>query len=597
MSFAAANKSKQRAHQAKKAAALDAAPAIEIPPTKISPRAHDAQVVLIKDIRVLDKHDRVRDERFAASVRELAANIARNGLINPITVTRLEELILRKNGETLPKGTTVLIAGERRLEACKLLGWSEIPATVMVGSGISGLDVRAAENLHRLDLDEDVKAFTVGNMLSSEIDAACKSQDVKFEDLDAPAQDAVREAAVKATASRLGWPVPRVRDYAYVAELPEKVLSLARQGRLSMGHLRVLAQLPDPDRMVALAEAHAAGEDQLAEPACSVDELKRAVSQEQNRLAGVPWDLAVEFAGGPACNVCPHNSKNQTGLFEGEYSGLAPTGTSNFDLNKQHYRVTEKDLEAGICSRLACYRAKTAATKQAWRGPADRIAAKVAELKPAEREREAAKLLKEAADRCAFVRLTVFRKNAGERIKQRLESASPSGKAKAGMDRQVKADAGEARREAENKWWHAKRDYANTVGEQIAEAIDKLEPWRRLLFHALMGSSFSDAVGYQLGKPDRLKTFDVLARKVLSGESSSAALLDLAAALTDEELNLDACAESAAHLAKVVGLKDIPPVPTLQDFLPKKAEAAKAPAKKPAKKSKAKKAAVSAVEA
>lgn len=584
------------ASKSKAQPAQPAAPAVEIPAHIKPPSSHGSAVITIGRIKILDKHDRVRDERFQASVKELASSIARLGLLNPITVRITEDIVIRQDGSSIPPNTPVLIAGERRLEACKLLGWTEIPVTCL-GSGDS-LDVRAAENLQRVDLDEDVKCFTVGNMLSAEIDAACKSQDVKFEDLDAPAQDAVREAAVKATAARLGWPVPRVRDYAYVAELPEKVMSLARQGRLSMGHLRVLAQLPDPDRMVALAEAHAAGEDQLAEPARSVDELKRAVSQEQNRLAGVPWDLAVEFAGGPACNVCPHNSKNQTGLFEGEYSGLAPTGTSNFDLNKQHYRVTEKDLEAGICSRLACYRAKTAATKQAWRGPADRIAAKVAELKPAEREREAAKLLKEAADRCAFVPLTVFRKNAGERIKQRLESASPSGKAKVAVDHQKNADQQRARWKAEQQLREAERKICEKIEEAVIAELDSLPPWRKVLFQALLYTRLGgDVFNYGRAKPAPVQKFKNAAVEVISAPNEAAALAAIVAVLDkrDAGLDLDGGLDDLQVLVDVFELQGIPPAPKLEDFLPKKAEAAKAPAKKPAKKSKAKKPAAVAV--
>ena len=41
------------------------------------------------------------------------------GLLNPITVIQLEN------------GYYLLVAGERRLEACKLLGWKEIDAHII----------------------------------------------------------------------------------------------------------------------------------------------------------------------------------------------------------------------------------------------------------------------------------------------------------------------------------------------------------------------------------------------------------------------------------------------------------------------------------
>jgi ParB family transcriptional regulator, chromosome partitioning protein len=58
-----------------------------------------------------------RHRRDMGDLRALASSIADVGLLHPIVVT--------------PDG--MLIAGERRLAACKLLGWTEIPATVRSG--------------------------------------------------------------------------------------------------------------------------------------------------------------------------------------------------------------------------------------------------------------------------------------------------------------------------------------------------------------------------------------------------------------------------------------------------------------------------------
>src|SRR5262245_38185093 len=56
-----------------------------------------------------------RHRRDMGDLGLLAANMAELGLLHPIVVR--------------PDGT--LIAGERRLRAAKLLGWAEIPATVV----------------------------------------------------------------------------------------------------------------------------------------------------------------------------------------------------------------------------------------------------------------------------------------------------------------------------------------------------------------------------------------------------------------------------------------------------------------------------------
>ena len=64
----------------------------------------------IKEIKV---KDRIRKEQ--GNIEELAKNIKENNLINPIVITPDNELI----------------AGARRLKACKLLGWDEIEVKIM----------------------------------------------------------------------------------------------------------------------------------------------------------------------------------------------------------------------------------------------------------------------------------------------------------------------------------------------------------------------------------------------------------------------------------------------------------------------------------
>lgn len=66
--------------------------------------------VRIADIKIID-----RIRRDMGDLEELAGDIAKNGLINYPVVTP----------------DNVLIAGERRVKACQLLGWEEIPVKVM----------------------------------------------------------------------------------------------------------------------------------------------------------------------------------------------------------------------------------------------------------------------------------------------------------------------------------------------------------------------------------------------------------------------------------------------------------------------------------
>lgn len=72
---------------------------------------------------------------------ELARSIDRNGLLNPISV------------RALPGGEYCLIAGERRLMACRKLGWQNIPAILWEKDDSAAAALTLAENLHRQNLN------------------------------------------------------------------------------------------------------------------------------------------------------------------------------------------------------------------------------------------------------------------------------------------------------------------------------------------------------------------------------------------------------------------------------------------------------------
>jgi N6-adenosine-specific RNA methylase IME4/ParB-like chromosome segregation protein Spo0J len=95
-----------------------------------------AATMKISDIRVGD-----RCRKALGPLSGLAQNIADIGLMHPV--------VLRPDG--------ILVAGKRRLEACKLLGWTEVPVTFVDIKEISRGEL--SENMHRKDF------------LPSEIDA------------------------------------------------------------------------------------------------------------------------------------------------------------------------------------------------------------------------------------------------------------------------------------------------------------------------------------------------------------------------------------------------------------------------------------------
>ena len=94
--------------------------------------------MLIKDIVV---KSRIRKD--LGDIQALAESLARYGQISPVVINK-------KN---------VLIAGGRRLEAAKLLGWQEINAVVFETSGeLEQLELEVEENKYRKDFSDEEAA-------------------------------------------------------------------------------------------------------------------------------------------------------------------------------------------------------------------------------------------------------------------------------------------------------------------------------------------------------------------------------------------------------------------------------------------------------
>lgn len=81
-----------------------------------------------------------RTRKTMSNVQRLADNISEIGLLSPIVVNKSNRLI----------------AGERRLEACKLLGWKEIDAIVKdTKTAEQELEMEISENVHREDFTRE----------------------------------------------------------------------------------------------------------------------------------------------------------------------------------------------------------------------------------------------------------------------------------------------------------------------------------------------------------------------------------------------------------------------------------------------------------
>ncbi len=118
----------------------------------------EIQEIAIEDIVVSEFNTRkdLEDGQFDSTIDDLAKSISRQGLLSPITVFRKAD------------GLYVLIAGQRRLYACRLLEWGSIPA--IVRDEVTEADATAislVENVHRADMNPRDKAKAFSTLLDN----------------------------------------------------------------------------------------------------------------------------------------------------------------------------------------------------------------------------------------------------------------------------------------------------------------------------------------------------------------------------------------------------------------------------------------------
>lgn len=153
-----------------------------------------------------------RKEFDKAALQDLAISIMEYGLMQPITV--------RQTGPF----DYELIAGERRLTACRNLGMAYIPAIVMTASVTDSAVLALVENIQRENLNfiEEAEAFS----------RLIEEHGLTQEQL----------------ADKLGKSQSAIANKLRILRLPQKIRDIITENGLTERHARALLRLPD-DRM------------------------------------------------------------------------------------------------------------------------------------------------------------------------------------------------------------------------------------------------------------------------------------------------------------------------------------------------------------
>lgn len=151
------------------------------------------------------------------SLNELAESIKNYGVFQPI--------IVKKSIRGYD-----LIAGERRLRASKIAGLEKIPAIIKEFTDNEMREIALLENLQRENLTSIELAWAYKDIIDN--------LHIRQEDL----------------ADKIGKSRSHITNTLGLLNLPEKVQKMILEGKLSMGHARVLSKIEDNDKINELAK-------------------------------------------------------------------------------------------------------------------------------------------------------------------------------------------------------------------------------------------------------------------------------------------------------------------------------------------------------
>lgn len=144
-----------------------------------------------------------------SALNELAESIKQHGVIQPVTVRKLNY------------DRYQIISGERRWRASKLAGLDYIPAYIRVANDESMLEMAIVENIQREDLNPIEVAISYQRLID----------EVKL--------------SIEQLASKMGKDRSTVSNFLRLLKLPPIIQAAIRDKKLTMGHARAIVNVND----------------------------------------------------------------------------------------------------------------------------------------------------------------------------------------------------------------------------------------------------------------------------------------------------------------------------------------------------------------
>ena len=152
------------------------------------------------------------------SLQELAISIKELGIIQPVTVRKLDKVKFQ------------LISGERRFRASKIAGLKTIPAYIRTANDQLMLEMALVENIQRDQLNPVEIALSFQRLIIE-----CKLTQEKMSE-------------------RVGKKRSTITNYLRLLKLPDVILAAVRDENISMGHARALINVKNKDTQINIFE-------------------------------------------------------------------------------------------------------------------------------------------------------------------------------------------------------------------------------------------------------------------------------------------------------------------------------------------------------
>lgn len=202
------------------------------------------------------------------TLRELADSINELGVIQPVTLRRIDEERYQ------------IIAGERRFRASQLAGKSTVPAYILEASDENTMEMALIENIQR----EDLNAMEIALAYQRLIEQYSLSQEQ--------------------LSKRVGKGRATIANFLRLLRLPAMVQVALKEKKIDMGHARALLSLDDPAAQIALFK-------EILEKGYSVRQVEEIVRESKQQVLTGEEPVAAKKDDAPRQSEVFHQLKKQ----------------------------------------------------------------------------------------------------------------------------------------------------------------------------------------------------------------------------------------------------------------------------------------------